>query len=145
MAHMAFRQKDWTKTPSDEERSEKKLALVSIGFVRDNAGLLEHPAGSRLFKDYLPNVGDPPDEFGGFTVLIDQFDFGHVAHKMTKLYICGLDPTDLPGMPPKRPGTATRSIAGNVAGTRRCSQYQREYTPDLLIDYFETVLDRCSG
>lgn len=33
------------------------------------------------------------------------------------------------------------SIAGNVKGTTRCTQYQREYTPEKLIDYFEQVID----
>ena len=33
-----------------------------------------------------------------------------------------------------------RSICGNVEGTTRCTQKQREYTPDKLIDWLEEVL-----
>ena len=78
--------------------------------------------------------------------MIDQYDFGHVAHKKTKLYFCGLSPDQLPPLPPKDETLhycekgKLRSIAGNVKGTTRCTQYQREYTPEPLIDYFEKVL-----
>ena len=124
---------------------EAGLALYSIDIIRRNGGILEHPAGSRLFGNQLPDVGCV-DEYGGFTILIDQYDFGHVAHKKTKLYICGLNKDDLPVLPPKDNTLhycskgKLRSICGNVKGTTRCTQYQREYTPDLLIDYFEDVL-----
>jgi hypothetical protein len=120
---------------------EKRLALWSIVQVRRNGGIIEHPSGSKLFKKHLPDSGHLPDEFGGFTIEIDQFDFGHVAHKKTKLYICGIGFKDLPVLPSKRLDHTDRSICGNVPGTTRCTQYQREYTPDALIDWFERVLD----
>jgi hypothetical protein len=125
---------------------EAELALWSIDKIRQNGGILEHPAGSRLFGKYVPDTGET-DEFGGFTILVDQYDFGHVAHKKTKLYICGIKPEDMPVLPPKDETIhycekgKRRSIAGNVKGTTRCTQYQREYTPEKLIDYFEQVLD----
>jgi len=31
-------------------------------------------------------------------------------------------------------------MTGQVKGTIRATQYEREYTPDALIDYFEKVL-----
>ena len=126
---------------------EPELALWSIEKVRANGGILEHPKGSRLFGKYLPNVGET-DEFGGFTIMIDQYDFGHVAHKKTKLYIVGVSHEDLPPLPPKDNTIhycekgKRRSITGNVAGTTRCTQKQREYTPEGLIDWFEKVIDR---
>ena len=136
LSHMASRARS----------GEANLALWSIEKVRQNGGILEHPAGSRLFGRYIPDVGDT-DTFGGFTILIDQYDFGHVAHKKTKLYLCGLSREELPKLP-KRDETLhycekgkLRSIAGNVKGTTRCTQYQREYTPEKLIDYFENVLN----
>jgi hypothetical protein len=145
MAHMAFRTKDWTADASrDAEReAEKQLAVLSIEIVRANGGILEHPAGSKLFKSHLPDAGCAPDEDGGYTIEIDQYDFGHVAHKMTKLYICGVSRANLPPLPPQCTDIPLRSVAGNVAGTKRCTQYQREYTPELLIDWFEAVLISC--
>ena len=124
---------------------EKELALFAIEQVRRCGGILEHPASSKLFKQHLPDAGMFADRYGGYTITIDQFDFGHVAHKLTKLYICGCSFDDLPSVPPKREDHTDRSIAGNVPGTTRCTQYQREYTPKALIDWIEKVLDKTGG
>ena len=130
---------------SNVREGEAGLALFSIDKIRQNGGILEHPSGSRLFGTHLPDVGET-DEHGGFTIEIDQYDFGHVAHKRTKLYICGIDKAELPVLPPRDltihycEKGKRRSIAGNVKDTTRCTQYQREYTPEKLIDYFESVL-----
>lgn len=122
---------------------EKDLAWFALDKVRSNGGVLEHPKGSRLWKEAnLPEMGQGYDSYGGFTLLIDQFDFGHVAHKMTKLYICGIKIEDLPPLPPKNLNTTDRSICGNVKGTKRCTQYQREYTPDGLIVFLTEICER---
>ena len=135
---------------------EEQLALWSIDKIREVGGILEHPKASRLFGKYLPDANEFPDKFGGFTILIDQYDFGHVAHKPTKLYFCGLRLDQLPPLPPKDYSFhycdkgKLRSIDGQVTikdvngvlyKTTRCTQYQREYTPEKLIDYIEAVLD----
>lgn len=131
--------------------SETNLALWSIKKIRKYGGILEHPSGSRLFNKYLPDVNHFPDVYGGFTILIDQYDFGHVAHKMTKLYFCGLKNHQLPKLPVKDTTLhycekgKLRSICGNVKGTTRCTQYQREYTPDKLIDFFEKCLQKINS
>lgn len=145
LSHMAFRD----GTPPEQIEAEKNLALFAIEKVRKNGGILEHPSGSRIWQ-ILPDVGDAPDDWGGFTIEIDQYDFGHVAHKKTKLYICGMDAWSIPELPApdhtihlcekgKR-----RSICGNVEGTTRCTQYQREYTPERLIDWIEEALETIS-
>ena len=109
-------------------------------------GGLEHPKGSRLWKEAgLPEMGQGYDSYGGFTLLLDQFDFGHVAHKNTKLYICGIKIEDLPPMPPKNLNSTDRSICGNVKGTKRCTQYQREYTPDDLIVFLTEICKKVSS
>ena len=119
---------------------EKDLAIFALKKVREFGGVLEHPTGSRLWKEQnLPLENEFPDEYGGFTIEIDQFDFGHVAHKKTKLYICGVDKKDLPNLPPKNNNFTDRSICGNVKGTKRCTQYQREYTPDKLIEFMTEI------
>jgi hypothetical protein len=95
------------------------LAWFAIDKVRKNGGVLEHPKGSRFFREAgCPELGAGYDKFGGFTMLIDQFDFGHVAHKDTKLYICGIKIEDLPELPPKNYADTDRSIAGNIKGTK---------------------------
>ena len=119
---------------------EKALAWFALDQVRKNGGVLEHPTGSRLWKEgKLPLMGQGYDDFGGFTLEVDQYDFGHVAHKRTKLYICGITIEQLPQLPPKNTTIPTRSICGNVKGTKRCTQYQREYTPDGLIDFLTEI------
>jgi len=125
---------------------EAELSLWSIEMIRKNGGILEHPKASRLFKNHLPDVDHLPDEYGGFTILIDQYNFGHVAHKPTKLYLCGIEARQLPTLPdvydivPKHDRGPLKSMTGQVSGTARATQYEREYTPDALIDYFESVL-----
>lgn len=122
---------------------EKQLAFFALAQVRLCGGILEHPTGSRLWKEaHLPLENEFPDYFGGFTLEIDQYDFGHVAHKNTKLYICGIDKSDLPPLPKKNTLPTDRSICGNVKGTKRCTQYQREYTPDNLILWMTEVCKR---
>ena len=118
---------------------ERELALFALANVRACGGVLEHPKGSKLWKEQNLPTGDKTDEYGGFTLEIDQYDFGHVAPKKTLLYIVGIDRGELPPLPPKNTATPTRSIAGNIKGTKRCTQYQREYTPDLLIDFLVTI------
>jgi hypothetical protein len=125
---------------------EKELVYWSLDKIRNVGGILEHPKNSKIFKE-LPN-GMLVDEYGGFTVDVDQYDFGHVAHKNTKLYIVGISRDQLPELPIKDTSIhlcekgKRRSICGNVAGTTRCTQYQREYTPEKLIDWFESVLNK---
>lgn len=124
---------------------EKLLANWSLEKVNQVGGIVEHPSGSKLWDIYRFIV---PDSNGGFVIEIDQYDFGHVAHKKTKLYICGITRDELPDLPPKDETIHVcekgkrRSICGNVKGTTRCTQYQREYTPEALIDWFELVLDK---
>ena len=48
-------------------------------------------------------------------------------------------------MPLKNILSTDRSICGNVKGTKRCTQYQREYTPDNLIIWMTTVCERINN
>jgi len=119
---------------------EKELALWAVDKVRQNGGILEHPKGSKLWRrKNLPLVGGFPDAWGGFCILIDQYDFGHVASKPTILYIVGCNRSQLPPIP-KRGGVPTKSITGQVPNTARCTQKEREYTPSLLIEWMAEVI-----
>ena len=118
---------------------ERELALFALSSVRAFGGVLEHPKGSKLWKEQSLPTGNDIDEYGGFTLEIDQYDFGHVAPKKTLLYIKGITRNQLPSLPPKNTTTPTRSIAGNIKGTKRCTQYQREYTPELLIEFLISI------
>jgi len=142
LGHMAGRSGSMS---ASQIAKEKGLAPWSVDRIRRVGGILEHPSGSKLFN-HLPAIGET-DFYGGYVIEIDQYDFGHVAHKKTKLYIVGVAPEDLPPLPPKDDTVhycekgKRRSIAGNVAGTTRCTQKQREYTPEGLVDWIEKTLD----
>jgi hypothetical protein len=81
--------------------------------------------------------------WGGYTIEIDQFDFGHVAHKSDQDCIFAeLHLTSFRNCLLKDLNIQTGVFAGNVPGTKRCTQYQREYSPESLIDWFEITLSK---
>ncbi len=117
------------------KRVDSDCALVALSQVRKFGGVLEHPAYSKLWKvANLPPPGYEPDEFGGFTILVKQCDFGHPAMKKTWLYIKGV--SKIPKLPsPRAPthwcsGTHTPGQKGTVPdGIKICSAFQRRLTP----------------
>ncbi len=59
--------------------------------VRDFGGILEHPANSAAWQAHkVPYPGAKPDAWGGYSVLVYQSAWGHVAPKATWLYVCGV-------------------------------------------------------
>lgn len=97
---------DYSRLSHLHTRQEPRAALarIAIAQVRKWGGVLEHPAQSRLWGEcYLP----PPsalgigDDLGGWTLEVDQFDFGHISRKRTWLYVVGVDRGDMPTLPPR--------------------------------------------
>lgn len=79
-------------TAPDEE---KALAVFALATVRKNGGILEHPYPSRLWRaENLPPPGQR--DANGWTMLVDQVEFGHPCRKRTLLYISGLEPAAMP-------------------------------------------------
>jgi len=111
------------------ERGEKGLAHFAIEKVRLNGGVLEHPSKSTLWPvAQLPEIGCY-DQYGGWTLIVDQNWFGHRAQKRTKLYICGCKAKDIPKMPIKL-GKATHTVglwSGRNKQTCRPSISKKEY------------------
>lgn len=87
---------------------EKALALLAVELVRRYGGVLEHPEASTLWAAAtLPRPGAGRDAFGGWTLPVAQFWWGHRAPKSTWLYVVGFSPRDLSfpfdlGTPPGR-------------------------------------------
>jgi hypothetical protein len=78
---------------------ELSLAHFAVLKVRENGGVLEHPEFSKLWLAAKLPLPGSIDEFGGFTLPLPQFWFGHLARKNTWLYIVGIAQRDLPNIP----------------------------------------------
>ena len=117
--------------PAEHERD---LALHAVGCVRRYGGVLEHPYASRLwYEARLPRPGELPDEHGGYSLLVNQCDWGHRALKATWLYIVGVPPHALPDAPP--PGVACAEV-------ERMWRGEREATPVRLATWLIQVANR---
>lgn len=131
---------------------EKELAIKSVELIREWGGILEHPAASRLWP--LLNLPLPGcyDEYGGFSICIDQFWFGHKAQKKTLLYICGCDLDDLPPIPLRFDaieyvtGSAKKNRNGNRPHNKKeVSKAEREQTPIELAKWMINVALKCKS
>ena len=71
---------------------DKELGPLAVEAVRRFGGVLEHPAGSRLWKECgLPLPLDGVDSYGGFTLSVEQVAWGHSCRKPTWLYMVRVD------------------------------------------------------
>ena len=113
--------------------------------VRRFGGVLEHPAGSKLWEHCaLPPPGSTTGLFWDYTVEVDQVEWGHVARKRTWLYLVGvprsaLEAPPFPGREPTHWISGGRGRAGKKAkttpvppGIKVCSAQQRRRTPPLF-------------
>jgi hypothetical protein len=125
--------------------SEHACAPRAVEQVRKFGGVLEHPARSELWTHcYLPNPGARDEH--GFTVQIDQCDWGHVARKPTWLYVIGvlmrgvldaIDEREGSGVPTHWcSGGRNNKTGGSVPpGIKVCSAQQRRRTPPLFAQF----------
>lgn len=127
---------------------ERELALWAVDQVRSHGGVLEHPRTSRLWAEKpLPAPG-AVDAWGGWTLPVWQWWWGHRAAKATYLYIVGARPEQLPEMP-YRMGTPTHVIAASRNRQRaravpEVTKSEREHTPPQLAEWLVEVARRCT-
>ncbi len=113
------------------EPGERELGPLAVELVRKHGGVLEHPELSTLWAHCdLPRPGTGQDAFGGFTIRVLQWWWGHRADKPTWLYICGISPDQLPAIP-FREGPATHVIQSRKRSGYRphVTKREREQTP----------------
>lgn len=107
--------------------------------VRAYGGVLEHPAGSRLWDACnLPPPWHPDDH--GRTIEVEQVRWGHVARKRTWLYMVGV--ADAGQFPPAREPTHwVRKRPGEIvpAGIKMCSPEQRRRTPIAFAEWLVSL------
>ena len=132
---------------------------VAVAQVRRCGGVLEQPAGSRLWQVCrIPLPEWLPDASGGWSILVYQRDWGHRADKATWLYIVGLRPEGLPPLPDPQPPREHRApkrrllvegadLGRRAAGTRgviECmSKLQRHLTPPAFAAWLVETARRC--
>lgn len=135
---------------------EKDLAIFAVDCVRRWGGVLEHPESSSLWTAAgLPAIGKR-DEFGGWTLPVPQFWWGHRAMKKTWLYVVGCAPTDIPAMPfrlgesdcvirlDKRRPDGSRVRKGDPDYRASISKDEREHTPAALAEWLVELARRCN-
>ncbi len=109
--------------------AEKALALRAVEWVRKYGGVLEHPVRSKLWPVVgLPEPGER-DSFGGWTLVVSQRWWGHKAEKLTRFYIVGVEPKDIPPMPFDI-GRAHYICAGGAAANAREAKRRRQCAPE---------------
>lgn len=106
---------------SKPQPGEKELALFALDLVRQNGGVLEHPASSTLWRHLRP---------GDKSFLIRQCDFGHRAEKLTRLFFARVP--NPPALPPRYNGPLVPVEHMNVK--------ERELTPPALAAWLLTWL-----
>ena len=79
---------------SKDDPEAYSCAPRAVEQVREFGGVLEHPARSDLWRvaDLPMPGGIDRDKYGGWSLEVRQFDFGHVSLKKTWLYIVGVEP-----------------------------------------------------
>jgi hypothetical protein len=124
---------------------EKSLALQAVWTVRASGGVVEHPAESTLWEYLgLPRPGEFPDAFGGWSLAVEQFHWGHRAEKATWLYIVGCAPSNLPPIP-VREGRPTHCVRPTKSYPRLPSitKAEREHTPPQFAAWLVELANRC--
>lgn len=125
-----------------QSEAEQQMAFFAIEQVREWGGVLEHPAASTLWPVAgLPEPGKR-DAFGGWTLVVSQWWWGHKADKLTRLYICGIEPADIPTIPYRigEPEYVVSTTRGNT-GKREITKSEREHTP---IEFAKWLVDLAS-
>lgn len=145
VAHPPCRAWGRLRTFAKPRDDEKDLALWAVDQVRAHGGVLEHPAGSTLWPAAgLPAPGQV-DQWGGWTLPVSQFWWGHRADKKTYLYIVGCKPANVPPIQ-LRLGEPTHVIGGSRArGPKRpeVTKAEREHTPVELAGWLVELAGRC--
>lgn len=81
----------WGKLRHMCVKQDAALGPFCVEAVRRDGGVLEHPAHSLLWGECgLPEPGEFPDEFGGWSLCCSLSRFGSPVRKLTWLYLVGI-------------------------------------------------------
>jgi len=136
------------------EPGEKDLAFFAVDMIRRWGGVLEHPRGSALWPAAgLPLPGKGKDAFGGWSIGVNQYWWGHRAEKATLLYVVGVEPRKIPEIPfvLGEPLFVVSSIYSKKRGDRHPSKKfelpkaEREKTPPRFAEWLVELASLCHG
>ena len=122
----------------------RECAPRAVEQVRRWRGVLEHPAGSQLWRHCdLPKPNKPPDAHGGYTVAVRQGDWGHACVKPTWLYVVGCDV--LPPMPLSLDGPTHCMVRlrSNPHSLPELPKALRHLTPPAFAWWLVSIARRC--
>jgi hypothetical protein len=128
---------------SSAPEEEKNLAIWSINQIRENGGVLEHPAASRLWPCMNLPQGGKFDKYGGWTLGLFQWWFGHKAEKKTRLYIVGIKPANIPDIPLKLgypEYVVSTSKRKHSKRLKEITKKEREATPRLFAEWLVSLV-----
>lgn len=128
----------WGKLAWRCKNQDRSTGIHAVEVVRANGGILEHPVGSKLFEACeIPTSPWTPertvDAYGGYTIRVPQWDWGHRGEKGTILYIVGT--ADLPPLP--------RRMTGAPYPVQNMGKLERRLTPSALAWWMCAVAARC--
>jgi len=142
----------WCRLWKFSTKQDPKLAPLAIEQIQRHGGVLEHPAGSRIWEQYdLPRPGEPPRPQGrsgapGWSVAVDQVEWGHPTQKRTWLYIVGVEPHEVSTVPPYPGRKPTRVIkprrTGPTARGTYASKKERFLTPPAFAEWLLEIARR---
>ncbi|MCK6410978.1 MAG: hypothetical protein L6Q55_00960 [Azonexus sp.] len=121
---------------------EKELAIFAVDIVRRCGGVLEHPERSSLWPVAGLPDGEEVDCFGGFSLVVDQYWWGHRARKRTKFYIVGCDRSEVTNIPLVL-GGAEYVVGSSSSGKPEITKREREETPVGLALWLVDLAARC--
>lgn len=158
VAHPPCRSWGRLRTFAKPRPDERNLARLAVGLVREFGGVLEHPESSALWKaQQLPAaLNAERDLYGGWTLPVHQWWWGHRAQKRTWLYIVGCEPADIPDMPmrlgqsdcrirlDKRRPDGTHIRKGDPDFQPILGDAEREHTPPAMAAWLVELANRCA-
>jgi hypothetical protein len=129
---------------SRRDDEQKALAPWALSQVRKWGGVLEHPFKSQLWEEYDLPLRSQVDEFGGYTIAMPQFWFGHPADKATWFYIVGCPVENLPAIP-FRMGRAQECVTTSRGKRteKEMKKSERTRTHKQMAEWLVEVARRC--
>jgi hypothetical protein len=128
---------------------------IAVDQVRRWGGVLEQPKRSKLWVAtglIHPTNYDSAfclkDQYGGYTIEVNQYDWEHRALKPTWLYIVGCDRKQLPERPEPRPRErlSERNKYGKLKSVcELLSKNQRAISPPTFAEWLIEIAERCKN